>query len=178
MLALFFVDITPLRTTLCGDYPCEHYLYIQWLIMTSQWLMTLLDTSIVISQWEMTLLGIHIMIAQCILMLLCEPFYDVLICPIIILLLSKYTFWNCTLNIKISMKSIVWHKTRTSLSWSSLEIMFIVFGRNISSPDPADQWYIPIHNKSQNLHSVTTYSIIRIIISQMCFLFNRKANLW
>ncbi len=27
---------------LCGYYPCVHYFYVPWLIMTSQWLMTLL----------------------------------------------------------------------------------------------------------------------------------------
>ncbi len=26
----------------CGYYPCVHYFYVPWLIMTSQWLMTLL----------------------------------------------------------------------------------------------------------------------------------------
>ncbi len=36
------VEITPVLTTFCGYYPCVHYIYVQWLIMTSQWVMTLL----------------------------------------------------------------------------------------------------------------------------------------
>ncbi len=35
------VEITPVLTTFCGYYPCVHYFYFPWLII-SQWLMTLL----------------------------------------------------------------------------------------------------------------------------------------
>ncbi len=32
-------------TTFCGDYPCVHYFYVPWLVMTSQWVMMLLKVS-------------------------------------------------------------------------------------------------------------------------------------
>ncbi len=78
------VEITPVLTTFCWYYPDVHYFYVPWLIMTSQWIMTLLgmphcgttngidvardihcDTTIITllcvhnmtSQWIMTLLG-------------------------------------------------------------------------------------------------------------------------
>ncbi len=71
-------------TTFCGDYPCMHYFYVPWLIMTSQcvmtllgtsivtsqWVMTLLETSIVTSQWVMTLLGTSIVTSQWVMMFL------------------------------------------------------------------------------------------------------------
>ncbi len=71
-------------TTFCGYYPCVHYFYVPWLIMTSQWVMTLLrmpqwvmtllGTPIVMSQWVMTLLCVHIMASQYIIMLLSTSF--------------------------------------------------------------------------------------------------------
>ncbi len=36
------VEITPVLTTFCEYYPCVHYFYVPCLIMTSQWVMTLL----------------------------------------------------------------------------------------------------------------------------------------
>ncbi len=44
------MEITHLHTTFCDYYPVAHYLYVPWLAMTtSQWVMTLLETSIVTS---------------------------------------------------------------------------------------------------------------------------------
>ncbi len=39
------VEITPVLPTFCGYYPCVHYFYVPWPIMTSQWVMTLLGMS-------------------------------------------------------------------------------------------------------------------------------------
>ncbi len=39
-------------------------------IVKSQWVMTLLGTSIVMSQWVMTLLCVHIMAAQCVIIII------------------------------------------------------------------------------------------------------------
>ncbi len=85
------VEITPVSTTFCGDYPYKHSFYSSWLIivgiiapselmffvcktsyilylifyMTSEFVMMLLGTSIVMSQWIMMLLCVHIMPSQC-----------------------------------------------------------------------------------------------------------------
>ncbi len=76
-LCTFFVKITPGCTTFCfvkitswvhyfcGDYPHVHYfveitpvctMFISWLIITSQWVITLLDIPMVTSQWVMMFL--------------------------------------------------------------------------------------------------------------------------
>ncbi len=44
------VKITPVNITFYDGYCCEHYFYVPCLIMTSQWTVTLLGTSIVMSQ--------------------------------------------------------------------------------------------------------------------------------
>ncbi len=72
----------------CGYYTYVHYVYVPWLIITSQWPMTLLGmhhcgtimgndvakTSIVVSQWIMTLLCVHNMSRQWIMILLGTSF--------------------------------------------------------------------------------------------------------
>ncbi len=55
----------------CRYYPCVHYFYVPWLIMTSQWLITLVGCPIVAQQWVMTLLGTYIVMPQLIMTLLC-----------------------------------------------------------------------------------------------------------
>ncbi len=82
-------EITPLLSTFCGYFHCVHYFYVPWLIMTSQWVMTLLrmphcsitvgndivrDICMVTSQWVMTLLCVHIMASQWIMTLLWTSF--------------------------------------------------------------------------------------------------------
>ncbi len=65
------MEITPVLTTFCGYYPSVHYFYVPWLIMTSQWLMMLVECPIVAQQWEMRLLGTSIVTPQWLMMLLC-----------------------------------------------------------------------------------------------------------
>ncbi len=77
------VEITPVLTTLCGNYPCASYFYVPWLIMPDvsrllrvphvalEWVMMLLGTSIVMLQLVMVLLGTSIVMLQLVMMLLC-----------------------------------------------------------------------------------------------------------
>ncbi len=74
MWTLLFVEITHVSTTSCGDYPCEHYFYVPWLIMTSQWVMTLQEMYIVMSQWVMVLLCVHI------IMMLLQAYFIIYVC--------------------------------------------------------------------------------------------------
>ncbi len=64
VIALISAGDYSVHTTFCGDYPCEHYFYVPWLIMTSQWVITLLETLIVTLQWVMTLLETSIVMSQ------------------------------------------------------------------------------------------------------------------
>ncbi len=88
ILSVFYV-ISIFRSLL-EITPCEHYFYVPCLIMTSQWVMTLLDMSIVMSQWVLMLLCVHIMPSQWIMALVSEPLllcitmpnYDIAVCPV------------------------------------------------------------------------------------------------
>ncbi len=55
------------------------FFYVPWCIMTSQWVMTLLVTSIMMSQWIITFLCVHIMISNCIILCISAPNYDIVV---------------------------------------------------------------------------------------------------
>ncbi len=100
-----------------GYYPCVHYFI--WILPLS--VLLLVPLLIMISQWEMTLL------VHCELLPVCitTPIYDIAISLVNSLnLLIKH--WNQHL-----INIVAWHKTRTGLWWSSVEVMFIVFDRDI-----------------------------------------------